>query len=443
MSNIFQHPRAVSYYFGAFFMLLFFFAMTIMPIAPTSFVSATSSDNMSGWALAIPGSDDTGVCLGNTGDSCGYWISFNCTDVAGACSTPYGVNVNTSSGLLSGYAWAGISDSLNCTAGQPCGYGWISFNTSDLGGCPSGACEARLSGSNLTGWAKALTTNEWIRLNPSGAGVALNGNAFQGYAWSCDDDNLDGDCGTTVIGDSVGLGWINFNPAVAGAGVFLNVPSPTVTFSADRTLINQGDEITLSWTSSNATACSASSAPLIGDWNGAKGLAGPQSGVGPFNVVGSTDLILVCSDSIGRSAQEVIPITVLAPSFVLRSSNNLNVVFTGDSSKTTNTTLVTVLPIGAFSGTVGLSAAMVPPLPGGATATPNFKDPVSGAIDLDLAPAEYNGGSDDGVVFYVNFSGSVSPGTYNVRVTGLSGVVSQFVDIPITAKNFDPTIIEL
>src|SRR3989344_3554235 len=72
------------------------------------------------------------------------WISFNSENCdadnsgtsdgapagcppSGATIPNYGVNVDKTTGIASGYAWSS-------------NVGWLSFNQSDLTGCPSGAC---------------------------------------------------------------------------------------------------------------------------------------------------------------------------------------------------------------------------------------------------------------------------------------------------------------
>ncbi len=122
------------------------------------------------------------------------WISFSCTneyDIGEGVD--YGVNIEDSSGLLSGHAWSDV-------------VGWITFNESDLDDCPEGPCEARIEGSNLSGWAKVIGGDdeiegheEWISLsgtaeNEDEYGVEFIIPEFYGYAWG----------GGTV-------GWISFN----------------------------------------------------------------------------------------------------------------------------------------------------------------------------------------------------------------------------------------
>lgn len=102
--------------------------------------------------------------------------------------TTYGVSVNDSTGELSGYAWSEV-------------VGWISFNKSELTGCPTTPCEAKINNfserpfttaKSLSGWIKILSNTEkpWIHL----AGTAQDGKNYgavlhsdgsiSGYAWS-------------------------------------------------------------------------------------------------------------------------------------------------------------------------------------------------------------------------------------------------------------------
>jgi len=136
--------------------------------------------NVWGWAWA--------------GDTIG-WVSFNSTNTGGAVN--YGVNIDPATGVLSGYAWMGST--------YP-SFGWISFEPADLIGCPSGTCNASLDLDTgaLSGWARALSLDSWIKLKGTWAdGVSIISNpspppasVFKGWAWG--------------NGGSV-LGWISFN----------------------------------------------------------------------------------------------------------------------------------------------------------------------------------------------------------------------------------------
>jgi hypothetical protein len=135
------------------------------------------------------------------------WISFNSLNCdangdgksdgsppgcppAGTPMANYGVNLNPSTKVFSGYAW---SENI----------GWITFNESELSGCPQAPCRAWLGSDNkVYGWARALANgggwDGWIRLRDTNYGVWLDTSTspqeFREWAWS----------------DMV-IGWISFN----------------------------------------------------------------------------------------------------------------------------------------------------------------------------------------------------------------------------------------
>jgi hypothetical protein len=163
---------------------------------------AGSEHGMSGWAWF------GGASAANNGGYAGLgWISTNnLTDGSGV---NYGVNVPTTDGPVTGYAW-------NAQVG------WISFNAAHLSGCPgaSGVSPAR-SGSRITGGARILS----ISSNLGNAGgydgcisldltIAGTG-AVSGYGWSGD------------------LGWINFSGTTVGVPVV--TPTLTVGVTANPT----------------------------------------------------------------------------------------------------------------------------------------------------------------------------------------------------------------
>jgi hypothetical protein len=171
-----------SLFIRAFFALLF--------LASPLFASAGVSDDMSGYAWSS-----------NIG-----WISFNCTDTNTCGIVDYGVDI-ASDGTLTGYAWSS-------------NIGWIKFG--GLSGFPTGqgtqAINAKINGSNLQGWARAIAQDGngwdgWIALSGAGPsyGVNLSGTNFTGYAW-----------GSSVVG------WISFD--IAGANGVKRTADPA-TFS--------------------------------------------------------------------------------------------------------------------------------------------------------------------------------------------------------------------
>lgn len=79
--------------------------------------------------------------------------------------------------------------------------------------------------------------------------------------------------------------------------------APTLTFSVNPTAVSAGNFATLSWTSSNASACSAS-----GAWSGSKPVSGTQSS-GALNA--TSTYTLTCTGD-GGTASRSVSVTVTA-----------------------------------------------------------------------------------------------------------------------------------
>ena len=104
----------------------------------------------------------------------GGWLSFS--------GPTYNVLAYSATGDLAGYAWSDM-------------FGWLSFNTADVAGCPSAPCQPNVNPSTgaVTGWARFIaaptgTTDEWngwVHLSGSNYGVTYDSatERFGGYAW--------------------------------------------------------------------------------------------------------------------------------------------------------------------------------------------------------------------------------------------------------------------
>ncbi len=92
---------------------------------------------------------------------------------------------------------------------------------------------------------------------------------------------------------------------------------PVVSLSASATEVGQGGNVTLSWSATDASSCTAS-----GGWSGSKALGGSQS-VGPLNA--DTTFNLSCSNAEG-STQRSVSVTVLGPPVVNLAASPQSVV---------------------------------------------------------------------------------------------------------------------
>lgn len=162
----------------------------VASVSSTHLVFAGVSQNGSGYAWG-GGATTNGSGYGGMG-----WISFN--NLTDGSATDYGVNIPTTDGSLSGYAWSE-------------NYGWVSFNGADLATCAPSLSQATRTGGNITGGARILGIKDTvaagnaggfdgcISLSGSGYGVTISGNSLSGYAWSSD------------------LGWIDFTNVTNGS----------------------------------------------------------------------------------------------------------------------------------------------------------------------------------------------------------------------------------
>jgi len=195
--------------------------------------------------------------ISSSRSSRGLFGGFFATKIAMAEEDPlvpsYGVNVNATTGVMSGYAWSNR-------------IGWISFNEGV--GCPDGDCTPKLnlSTGKLSGWARATepkTSGEsgwdgWISLsceNSTSLPWCLTTPSYRAQ-YDFDTKIISGSAwGANVIG------WINFSGP--GYAVTVDLSQPTVNLSATTgpaMCPGDVDTATLNWaTTGDMTACTASS----------------------------------------------------------------------------------------------------------------------------------------------------------------------------------------
>ncbi len=132
-----------------------------------------------------------------------------------------------------------------------------------------------------------------------------------------------------------------------------NGPTATVSLSASATAIDAGESVTLSWSSNNATGCTAS-----GGWSGSRSTSGSES-VGPLNQ--TTSFTLSCAGSGGGGLAEVtVQVNTGNGVSITLSANPSNVVQGGTTtlqwtSQNANTCTATL----GWSGSQPLSGSFV------------------------------------------------------------------------------------
>ncbi len=93
--------------------------------------------------------------------------------------------------------------------------------------------------------------------------------------------------------------------------VTVSMPAPTLSFTTRYSSVNPGGPTTLSWSSTNTTACYSTSSPVIGDWNGYPLTTGSQS----ININQTQLLNLKCSGPGGEITRSLV-VTVVVPECV-------------------------------------------------------------------------------------------------------------------------------
>jgi hypothetical protein len=162
------------------------------------------------------------------------WISLNSNNPEITCKNiTYGVNINPSTGEISGSAWIGVGEddiTTDCNKTENT-VGWLDFDSNQTPTCgqngyPSDYCfPAKLVGTEIQGWAPIIskdhqgntTTVTWVRFKGNNYRVQVNSdNTVTGYAWS-------------GWGKDGGLGWIYFLTTLPVSKALLIVQSLPIT----------------------------------------------------------------------------------------------------------------------------------------------------------------------------------------------------------------------
>lgn len=285
-------------------------------------ISSSTNDNLFGYAWGSDWTDlDNNSIQNLPNESSGGvgWISFNCLNEDGSCNegNNYGVNINETTGDVTGYAWSP-------------NYGWLKFG--GLSGFPSGgetiSQNAKFNGTvisdvfngNLSGWARfcSVASNPeacsgfyendqnggwdgWVSLSGTSPnyGVSINNNVLSGYAWGGDDN------GKNIIGwlDLTGVNIQNNQKSLDFYPLPLFASSPN--FNTTLHWRSLDDTV---FTSCNAESGNPLNPSIVPLWNGPVSSEVPQSlqVTVPYN---STKYRLTCLDALNNSHSQTITVT--------------------------------------------------------------------------------------------------------------------------------------
>jgi hypothetical protein len=185
----------------------------------------------------------------------------------------------------------------------------------------------------------------------------------------------------------------------------VSTQSPTVTLTvAPTTPITLGQSVTLTWSSTNATTCTASSTPAESDWTGAKTTSGSQSATP--GATGTETYTLTCSGAGGNAMASV------------------SVPVNGPAAPTVTLTVAPTTPI-----TLGQSMTLTWSSTNATTCTAS-----STPAESDWDGAKSTSGTQSAT------PGATGTQTYTLTCSGAGGSVSASVSVAVNSTSGGPTI---
>ena len=342
----------------------------------TQATACTASGAWSG-VKAISGSTSTGALTANA------TYTLSCTGLGGNAVQSATVTVTATP-----TATVSISASPSTIAsGAASTLSWSSSNATSCSASGAWSGAKAISGSQSTG---ALKANATYSLTCTGTGGGATQSTTVSVSSAAPTVALAASPSTIASGNSAVLTWSSTNATVCTAsggwsgakaisgsqstgalkasGTYLltctgtggsatqaaqvsvtsPTPAPTVNLAANPSSIENGKTSTLSWSSTNATVCTAT-----GAWSGTKAISGSQSTAA---LTSSVTYTLTCTGT-GGSAAQTSTITVTSPAPTVSFSSSPSTVAKGGSStlswSSTNATSCTAS--GGWSGAEAIS----------------------------------------------------------------------------------------
>ena len=262
------------------------------------------SDSVNVTVVGAPAAPTVGLSASSTnlpfsGSTTLTWSSAN----ASSCSASGGWtgSKNASGSKTINALTADTSFSLSCT-----GAGGTATDRVDVTvSAPAIAPVVNLSASPTTIGQNGSTTLTWSSSDATGCTASGDWSGSKAVSGSQLVSGLAIDSQFNLVCNGPG-GSVNDTVSVT-----VTAPRPALSFSASPTTIAQNGSTTLTWSSSNATGCTAS-----GDWSGSKAVDGSQLVSG---LTIDSQFNLVCNGP-GGSVNDTVSVTVAAPAPTLTFS---------------------------------------------------------------------------------------------------------------------------
>ena len=299
-------------------------------VATWSTQNASACTSTGAWTGSMALSNNAGQTLGPFSQAGTYTFGANCTGPGGSGVASQTITVGT-------VPAPGIQFQLSPAAikpGDSATLTWSSTNTTSCtgtGGTGSDGWAATQPGSNVSGFNTGAITTPGTYT----------------YNLSCD-----------------GAGGSSQESRVLSVDASAPAAPPTVSINAQPAFLPPGQSTTLSWSTSNATSCTASGGTGSDGWSGSRPVSSNATSMGPLNTVGSYSYTLSCTGA-GGTASKSIAVVVsnnpLPPPVTVSIDVAPLQIVAGESANLswTSTNADTCLATGSWSGAQQLMGSAV------------------------------------------------------------------------------------
>lgn len=242
------------------------------------------------------------------------WSSTNATTCTASGDTAWsGSKAISGSQTMSSLTVAAYTYTLSCSnAGGQTASQTVTVSVRPVVNLSLSSSSVAYNGSTMLTWTTTNATactasNGWTGTRATAGNITFNNlTATTSYTLTC--TNTSGASNTATVTVNVGA-----------------APLPTATLSSNVTVVGAGGSVTLTWSSTNATACSASNG-----WTGTKAASGSEQ---ISNIQASATYALACTGAGGTSSTASVNVAVTSmPPVVTLTANPLSVAYDGSST---------------------------------------------------------------------------------------------------------------